>query len=154
MGTWISRPACAPAGVSPSWPQPTRAAHQQFVTNEGWKEVPSTHHDTYELDLPDGRVLRTRISRPPDKTTYGARMWAHILRDQLAVTAGEFWACARDGVAPDRTPDDVPEEIDDAIPVEVAELLVGRVGLTRRDLVGMTREEAISRLNEYWATGG
>lgn len=122
--------------------------------NEGWHQVPSTHHDTYELDLPDGRVLRTRISRPPDKTTYGARMWAHILRDQLAVTAGEFWACVRDGVAPDRRPDDVPEEVDDAIPVEVAELLVGRVGLTRRDLVGMTREEAISRLNEYWATGG
>lgn len=121
--------------------------------NEGWHQVPSTHHDTYELDLPDGRVLRTRISRPPDKT-YGARMWAHILRDQLDVTAGEFWACVRDGVAPDRTPDDVPGGVDDAIPVEVAELLVGRVGLTRRDLIGMTREEAISRLNEYWATGG
>lgn len=154
MGAWISRPACATAGVSPSWPQPTRAGHEQFVRNEGWQQVPSTHHDAYELDLPDGRVLRTRISRPPDKTTYGARMWAHILRDQLAVTAGEFWACVRDGAAPDRTPDDVPEEVDDAIPVEVAELLVGRVGLTRRDLVVMTREEAISRLNEYWATGG
>ena len=139
--------------MSPSWPQPTRADHKQFVVNERWQEVPSTHHETYELDLPDGRVLRTRISRPPNKTTYGPRMWAHILRDQLDVTADEFWACVRDGVCPNRAPDDALEEIEDAIPVEVVNLLLGRVGLTRRDIAGMTRDEAIARLNEYWATG-
>jgi hypothetical protein len=125
----------------------------QFVVGEGWQEVPSTHHETYELRLPDGRVLRTRISRPPNKTTYGARMWAHILRDQLDVTPEEFWACARDGVIPDRTPPDTPPEVDDAIPVEVVDLLIDRVGLTHRDIVGMTRDEAIARLNDYWATG-
>jgi len=139
--------------VSPARPTPTRADHKQFVVNEGWQQVPSAHHETYELDLADGRVLRTRISRPPNKTTYGARMWAHILRDQLDVTADEFWACVRDGVAPNRTSEDVVEEVDDAIPVDVVNLLVGRVGLTRRDLVGMTREEAIARLNEHWSTG-
>jgi hypothetical protein len=148
-----AQPAFAAAGVSSAWPQPTRADHEHFVRNEGWHQVAATHHDTYELHLPDGRVLRTRISRPPDKTTYGARMWAHILRDQLDVTPAEFWACARDGVAPDRTPDDVPPDVDDTIPVEVAGLLIDRVGLTREDLVGMTREEAISRLNEYWSRG-
>jgi hypothetical protein len=139
--------------VSPSRPTPTRADLKRFVVNEGWHQVPSTHHETYELDLADGRVLRTRISRPPNKTTYGTRMWAHILREQLDVTADEFWACVSDGVAPDRTPDDVVEEVDDAIPVDVVNLLVSRVGLTRRDLVGMTRQEAIARLNEYWSTG-
>ena len=139
--------------MSPSRPVPTRADHQQFVVNEGWQQVPSTHHETYELGLADGRVLRTRISRPPNKTTYGARMWAHILRDQLDVTADEFWACVRDGVAPDRTPDDVVEEVDHAIPVDVVNLLVSRVGLTRQDLIGMSRQEAIGRLNEYWSTG-
>ena len=125
----------------------------QFVVNEGWQQVPSTHHETYELGLADGRVLRTRISRPPNKTTYGARMWAHILRDQLDVTADEFWTCVSDGVAPDRTSGDLVDEVDDAIPVDVVNLLVSRVGLTRRDLVGMTRQEAIARLNEFWSTG-
>jgi hypothetical protein len=139
--------------VSPSRPQPTRADHQQFVFNVGWQQVPSTHHETYELDLPDGRVLRTRISRPPNKTTYGARIWAHILRDQLDVTADEFWTCVRDGVTPERSPTDGVEDVDDAIPVDVVKLLVSRVGLTRRDLIGMTREEAIARLNDYWSTG-
>ena len=139
--------------VSPSWPQPTRADHQQFVANEGWKQVPSTCHETYELDLPDGRVLRTRISRPPNKTTYGVRMWARILTDQLDVTADEFWACVRDNVAPSRTSDDAVEEVDNAIPVDVINLLIGRVGLTRGDIVGLTRDEASARLNEHWATG-
>jgi hypothetical protein len=139
--------------VSPSRPAPTRADHLQSVVNEGWQQVPSTHHETFELGLADGRVLRTRISRPPNKTTYGARMWAHILRDQLDVTADEFWTCVTDGVAPDRTSGDLVEEVDDAIPVDVVNLLVSRVGLTRRDLVGMTRQEAIARLNEFWSTG-
>ncbi|MFO7962174.1 MAG: hypothetical protein R6U94_14645 [Nitriliruptoraceae bacterium] len=80
-------------------------------------------------------------------------MWAHILRDQLDVTAEEFWTCVREGIPPDRTPDDAREDVDGAIPVEVVNLLIARVGLTRRDISSMTRQEAISRLNEYWSTG-
>lgn len=139
--------------MSPSRPQPTRADHKQFVVNEGWKQVASTHHETYELGLPDGRVLRTRISRPPNKTTYGARMWTHIPADQLDVTADDFWACVLDNITPNRAPDDVVEEVNDAIPVDVVNLLIGRVDLAHRDIVGMTRDEAIARLNEYWSTG-
>ena len=139
--------------MRPSRPTPTRADHKQFVVNEGWQQVPSAHHETYELDLADGRVLRTRISRPPTTTTYGARMWAHILGDQLDVTTDQFWACVKEGLTPNRASEDVVEEVDDAIPVDVVNLLVSRVGLTRRDLVGMTRHEAIARLNAYWSTG-
>ncbi|MDQ1515900.1 MAG: hypothetical protein QOE80_1730 [Actinomycetota bacterium] len=32
----------------------------------------------YELDLPDGRTLRTRIPHPPDRTDHGASLFAHI----------------------------------------------------------------------------
>lgn len=136
-----------------SWPQPNRAAHKDFVTAEGWDEVESTHHDTYELTLPDGRTLRTRISRPPSsKETYGKRMWSHILRDQLDVSERDFWACVEDGELPDRGAADtaVPE---DAIPVDVARLLVSRVGLSRDGIRAMTSDQAIARLNEFWTTG-
>lgn len=47
-------------------------------------------------------MLRTRISKPIDGSTYGARMWSHILREQLDVGAPSFWACVRDGTLPDR----------------------------------------------------
>jgi len=101
----------------------------------------------------DGRLLRTRISRPPDRTTYGARLWAHVLRDQLQVTERAFWACVRDGVMPDRREPPATDGRASTIPFEVAELLIGRVGLRREDLVGMSRADAIERLNTYWATG-
>jgi hypothetical protein len=138
--------------VSQSWPQPDRAVHKQFVETEGWTEVDSTHHDTYELELPNGDVLRTRISRPPSKKhTYGRSMWTHILRDQLDVTAAEFWACVSEGQVPDRGEDDAAPA--KAIPVEVAQLLVHRVGLTAGQVKSLSRAEAIDRLNQYWATG-
>jgi hypothetical protein len=60
------------------------------------------HHRTYELELWDRRVLRTRISKPVDGTTYGPRLWKHVLRDQLDVTSGVFWRCVHDRVLPDR----------------------------------------------------
>lgn len=42
------------------------------------------HHRTDEHTLWDGRILRTSISRPVDRTEYGASMWAHIGRRSAA----------------------------------------------------------------------
>jgi hypothetical protein len=139
-----------------SWPPPTQEDHDRFCKNEGWRRVrdapgrTGTHHVTYELDLPDGRILRTRISHPPNRTTYGPSIWTHILRDQLAVSPEEFWACVRDGVKPDRG---VPEPPANPLPTDLVHVLVSRVGLTHADIVGMTREQAISRLHRYWTEG-
>lgn len=138
--------------MSRSHPRPTRDDHATFVRTEGWRSVASTHHDTYELELPDGRVLRTRISRPPDRTTYGPSLWAHVLRDQLDVTEQEFWDCVHDGVVPDRGAPDPPDPTA-TIPAEVVHLLVERVGLTRQEVALLGRDGAIARLNEYWTTG-
>jgi hypothetical protein len=139
-----------------SWPAPTRADHDKFCRAEGWTPVrdatgrSGTHHITYELALPDGRMLRTRISHPPNRTTYGAGMWAHILRDQLDVDEATFWAAVRDGVKPTRSGSAVPAE---TLPAEVAFLLVDRVGLSREQIAAMTKAEAIERLNRYWTEG-
>jgi hypothetical protein len=139
-----------------SWPQPTRADHERFCRTEGWRLVrdargrTGTHHRTYELDLPDGRILRTRVSHPPDRTDYGPSLWQHILRDQLAVTVEQFWRCVRDGVTPGRTVPAVPEG---AVPAEVIHLLLTKVGLSEAAVAAMTREQAVARLNRYWTDG-
>ncbi len=94
--------------MSEKRPVSTREDHDRFCEIEGWRLVrgakgrPVRHHRTYELTLWDGRILRTRISRPVDRTEYSASMWAHILRNQLEVTAADFWACVRDKTLPDR----------------------------------------------------
>ncbi|MDF1488840.1 hypothetical protein [Tessaracoccus caeni] len=94
--------------MSEKHPAATREDHDRFCEIEGWVLTrgatgrPVQHHRTYELALWDGRILRTRISRPVDRTEYGASMWSHILRNQLDVTATEFWACVKHKTLPDR----------------------------------------------------
>jgi hypothetical protein len=139
-----------------NWPAPTRADHDRFCQVEGWRRVrdakgrTGTNHVTYELHLPDGRVLRTRISHPVNRDTYGAGLWSHILRDQLEVAESVFWKCVQDEVRPDRGWPVVPDR---ALPAEVVHLLVTRVGLSASEIQGMTKEEALLRLTLFWTDG-
>lgn len=96
---------------------------------------PVRHHRTYELTLWNGRILRTRISKPVDGSTYGPSMWAHILREQLEATRAEFWACVNDGLPPDRGAPAVvvPTE---ALPLYLYRALVG-LGVTEDELRGL-----------------
>jgi len=139
-----------------TWPAPTREAHEAFCTTEGWQQVRNsrgqavTHHVTYELQLHDGRILRTRISHPVNRETYGPRMWSHILRDQLDVDQATFWACVQDGRKPDRG---IPEPPTEALPADLVHLLLTQVHLNETDVAGMSKEEAIARMQQYWTTG-
>lgn len=139
-----------------TWPTPTRKDHQAFCDAEGWARVrdargcTGTHHVTFEFALPDGRVLRTRISHPVDRTDCGPSLWNHILRDQLLVTEAEFWACVRDGAVPTRGVPEIPAA---ALPADVVHLLMSRVGLTEAEVAAMTKDEAVARLQRYWTEG-
>jgi hypothetical protein len=133
----------------PGYPAPSRKDHLTFCVNEGWTEVRNAtgqavrHHLTFELSLPDGRILRTHISRPPDsKDTYGPGLWSRILRDQLRVTAHEFWACVQGHDLPDRGFVKPPEE---SIPADVLTLLVNR-GVDEKAVLMMSRHEALALL--------
>ena len=94
--------------------------------------------------------MRTRISRPPDRTIYGSGLWSHILRDQLKVSPDEFWKCANDGILPQRSR---PATSDRSIPTEVLYLLKRRVGLSESQIAKMTADTAIERLQQFWISG-
>ena len=95
-------------------------------------------------------MLRTRISHPVDRTTYGPSIWTHILRDQLEIKAAEFWHCVQDGVKPARS---APENPAESLPLELVHLLIHRVGLTEAEVAAMTKAEAVTRLSQFWAEG-
>lgn len=139
-----------------TWPQPTRKDHESFCQIEQWRRVrdargrTGTHHVTYELDLPDGRILRTRVSHPVDRTSYGLSLWKHILRDQLDADEPRFWACAQDGVKPDRGTPEPPAE---ALPADLVHLLISRVGLRESEVADMSKEDAVARLQRFWTEG-
>jgi hypothetical protein len=137
-----------------SWPAPTRSYHEKFCQVEGWKAVRDArgraigHHVTYELHLLDGRILRTRISRPVNRDTYGPGMWSSILRDQLEVAAEEFWACVLEGTVPARS---APKPAADALPAQLVHLLIYQAKVPESEVAAMNKDEAIARLNQYWA---
>jgi hypothetical protein len=126
---------------------PTPAHHDQFCRTEGWIGVREGAHVTYELGLPDGRVLRTRVSNRP---AYGSDLWNHILTDELNVDPPAFWACVTEGDKPDRG---LAKPRPDALPVDLVHLLLSRVGLTETAVSQLSRKEAIARLDIYWETG-
>jgi hypothetical protein len=136
---------------------PTRADHQKFCLTEGWAQVRTArgrkgaHHLTFELTLPDGRILRTRISHPPDRSDYGPALWSHVRRDQLDVSDEELWACVDRGEKPARGRPSLPEA--EPIPLDIVRPLRDRVGVPETEIAAMSRQEAIDRLHRYWTTG-
>ncbi|MEU2030588.1 hypothetical protein [Nocardia amamiensis] len=139
-----------------AWPEPTWERHERFCKTEGWQQVhdprgrTGTHRATYEFDAPDGRVLRTRISHPVDRTGHGAALWSHILRDQLDVTEETFWQCVLDGVLPNRGTMEPPLG---SLPADLVHLLIHRVGLGADVVAAMSKDEAIARLQRFWTDG-
>jgi hypothetical protein len=133
-----------------------RTDHQNFCITEGWAERKratgkrGTHHVNYEFALPDGRILYTRISHPVDRSDYGPSIWSHILRDQLAVTADEFWACVEGKVLPDRQGPQAPAE---TIPAGVVRALIAEAHLPEAEVRVMTKVEAVQRLALFYTTG-
>lgn len=138
----------------PDHPTPTRTDHERFCERDMWARVRDargrngTHHVTFELVLHDGRILRTRVSRPVNRTTYGIAMWKHILRDQLEVSEPEFWSCVRDGRRPARGVVETPEH---ALPLALVYQLKNALGLPESEIRTMSKDEAIRRLNDHWS---
>ena len=137
----------------------TRREHVRFCEVEGWRQVQSArdrtnkHHITFELPLDDGRILRTRISRPPNNESYGKALWAHILRDQLCVSKGEFWSCVDDGNVPVRSTA-IPAPPSAALPAGLAHQLVHILQLSSAEVAKLSLAEALELMNHHWANSG
>lgn len=131
-------------------PAPTRKHHEKFCVTEGWTRATDargravSHHATFTFATPQGDVLRTRISHPIGRETYSLSMRAHILRDQLHVSAGEFWACVLHGVRPNRGTRTIP---DAALPLPLVARLVRELGLSRAEIAKLSAEDARKMLD-------
>lgn len=135
----------------------TRADHEAFCRADGWAPKRNARgragagdHVRYRLHLADGRVLNTKISRPVDRTVYGEDLWQVILREQLQVTEGQFWACVRDGTRPDRGIITEPGPSAETIPANVVHVLKAN-GLTDAEITALGRADAIKRAQELWS---
>jgi hypothetical protein len=132
-----------------------RTDHRAFCETERWELVadavgrPVGHHLTYRLALHDGRMLRTRISRPINKNPYGPSLEGHILRDQLEVTRAEFWACVDEQRPPQRGPARPSRK--EAIPFSVLRVLRDEMNVDETALKALTRQEALDLVSRHWS---
>lgn len=134
----------------------TRREHVRFCEVEGWRQVQSAresanrHHITFELPLDDGRILRTRVSRPPNNESYGKALWSHILREQLSITHAEFWQCVDEGHVPSRS-SKTPPPTSASIPAGLAHQLVHVLHLTSAEVAELSLADAITLMNDHWS---
>lgn len=131
----------------------TREQHDDFCNVEGWELVrgargkPVRHHRTYKLLAPDGRVLRTRVSRPVNSTQYPKSMWAHILKEQLIVTDQEFRACVEEQILPDRS---IPSGERPGLPYHLLQELQRTTGIEATEAVSYSETEAKQCIADHW----
>ena len=140
--------------ASRKYPPADRESHNTFCVTEEWTLVrgatgkPVQHHRTYELTLWDGKVLRTRISRPINSTEYGPKLWTFILKQQLEVTQEEFWVCVQQGTVPDRgfAPHVAPDQ---SLPLFLLRELM-KLGVSEQEALALTPVQAEAKRAELY----
>lgn len=134
----------------------SRREHKQFCDIEGWDTVPNargkqvSHHITCELALDDGRIPRTRISRPANNDTYGPSLWTAILRDQLDATEDAFWDCVERRALPPR-PGRADFPAPAGLPASLVHQLKTALGLNDADIAALSKDEAVARMTAFWS---
>lgn len=134
----------------------SRRQHKQFCDIEGWETIlnargkPVVHHITFELALSDGRILRTRISRPANNERYGASLWAAIVRDQLDVTEDSFWACVDGRVLPPR-PGSGATLASTGLPASLVHQLKATLGLSDDEVAALSKDDAVALMTAFWS---
>lgn len=110
-------------------------------------------HTRYRKVLADGRILTTKVSHGR-KGIGDPDLFAHILRTQLHVTAGQFWAALDHGTKPIRPGVDEEPAPKESIPFDLARNLLTKVGIPQVELARMSKDEAVARWQDYLTSGG
>jgi hypothetical protein len=124
-----------------------------YVERDGWTEVPNLargrrragDHWRYRKELPDGRILRTKVSHEL-KAEIGDDLFHHIVRDQLETTVERFWDVVHGrsrAVAAPEVPAVRP------VPGWLVLRLITTVGIPEDRVLSMTEEEAEAAWTAY-----
>jgi len=136
-------------------PQPRWSDLRRFCEIDGWEARGRTRggtgdHFRYRKFLPDGRILRTKASHGNDEIG-DARLWHHILRDQLELESQDaFWEALRSGQPVLRAAAEPAPPTGPSIPTWVVSGLL-KAGIAEAEIRAMSPEQAHHRLQELWS---
>lgn len=119
----------------------------------GWEEIPDLargrrrvgDHWRYRKTLPDGTVLRTKVSHALGDEI-GPDLLSHIVRDQLRTTMEHFRDVLAGRVRDERAPANAPTE---PIPGWLVTRLIYTVGVPEAEVRRMSAEEARARWESF-----
>jgi hypothetical protein len=141
---------------------PTYKDLRDFCRIDGWVDLKTKRsavqgrkgqaldHDRYEKVLPDGRILRTKVSRGSGQ--YGdPNLWRRIWRDQLGLESeDQFWEALRTEKPVDRTPvQPQPPASAATKPAWLHRNLVLIAGIPEPEVLAMSADEAHARWTAF-----
>lgn len=127
---------------------PTWGEVERFCRVDGWQESRRTDHVFFEKTLADGTVLRTHRSFASGKTMSAGRFKV-ILRDQLRVSARDFWHALETGEAVGRPSE--PPAADPGLPAYLVRVLKVELHLSEAQIAKLALSEAERLVHEHWS---
>jgi hypothetical protein len=118
---------------------PTFAQLKRFCEQDRWDSKKRTDHWRFTKKMPDGTLARTKVSFGAGQLN-DPKLFAAILRDQLHVSADEFWRVVDRGgpaIRPSRITPEAPRELPAWL---VAQLM--KEGVKTDDLKRLAEEDA------------
>lgn len=128
---------------------PTWGELEKFLKIDGWEEERATDHVRYRKVLPDGTVLRTRRSFARNKTMSPGRFLS-ILRNQLKVSAGDFWKALRTG-KPVPRPSRSPVAARKTLPPYLLRVLQHELKLSLEEIERLSENDAKRLVHKHWS---
>jgi hypothetical protein len=119
------------------WTLVERRTRRRSATGDHWR---------YEKDLPDGTILRTKVSHRLNKQI-GDDLFARIPRDQLQISRAQFEAVLA-GESPDE-PRVSTAPAGPSLPGWLVLRLIVTAGIDEKEVRSMSRDEAAAAWDAY-----
>lgn len=127
-------------------PIPDKKDLRRFCELDGWEktEATSPDHDRYRKRLPDGTVLRTKVSRGRGAIVRNPGLWAKVWRHQLHLESeDQFWKALKDRMPAQRSATE-PEPPEPQMDSWLFEALTMTFGVDENRVRDMEPDEALA----------
>ncbi|MCX7429309.1 MAG: hypothetical protein NTW96_27260 [Planctomycetia bacterium] len=139
---------------------PTYLDVRRFCAVDGWEEKAKRarrkggDHYASVKTLDDGQVLYVQVSR--GSGAYGdPNLVRFMFREELKVTAAEFWLAVDKGIPPARgRASQSHDRQDESVPYDLVRNLTTRAGYSLDEVLQLGKLEAVRAWNEFLTEGG
>jgi hypothetical protein len=127
-------------------PVPDKSDLQAFLRIDDWTETRRTDHYRYRKQLPNGDILRTKVSLGRGPAFNSPGLWHHVWKDQLQCSSeDEFWDTLKARIPLQRgqaTPTTAPTG--PTKPTWLYEFLVNVVQMNPQEVLALSQQDAMN----------